>query len=410
VAAGLTAVTIMDDTKTLTIAWLTFSLGLPNATKLCNSLRRSMPDTHELGHFIERFIRAPHECVQETLISEKDAAEFKKSSADKTRHRVNSALDWESQSADHHLLGLDHPSYPELLRNTDYAPPILYAKGSLSALERPLVAVVGSRKASHAALKHTQKSCYELAAHGLGIVSGLALGIDAAAHEGALDAGGITIAVAATEPDRVYPARHVNLSSRIVSTGGLVLTEYPIGSVTRPWFFPRRNRIISGLSLGVVVAEAALPSGSLTTATHAMNQGREVMAVPGSIYNLQAKGCHALIKQGAALVETTQDILDTLDITLQRELPLQPVSPCPTEHSTSKSSPAVDHSQAESLSKQDNWILEQLSSQSATVDNLMTQATNEGQDFTISALNTALGWLEIKGFILCETGGRYARC
>ncbi|MGK0231324.1 MAG: DNA processing protein [Gammaproteobacteria bacterium] len=409
-AAGLTAVTIMDDKRTPTAIWLAFSLGLPKATQLCNSLRHSMPAVNELGNLVERFIQFPDEWIHKNLISAAEAAQFKRSLNPEIRQRVACALEWEARSPEHHLVPLDHPVYPELLRNTDYAPPVLYAKGNLSALEKPLVAIVGSRKASHAALAHTRNICLELAAQGIGIVSGLAIGIDAAAHEGALSAGGITIAVAATEPDRVYPAKHVNLSSRIISGGGLILTEYPIGSITRPWFFPRRNRIISGLSLGVVVAEAALPSGSLTTAIHAMNQGREVMAVPGSIHNLQAKGCHALIKQGAALVETTQDVLDTLESSLQRVLQEWPTSVSIHQKEVSKTNSNAVQKQIESLSDQDKWILEHLSAQAATVDDLMTQATSEAQGFTVSALNTALGWLEIKGLILCETGGRYARC
>lgn len=409
-AAGLTAVTIMDDKSTPIASWLSFSLGLPKATQVCNSLRRSLPNVIELGNCIERFIQLPDEWIHKKLITAADAARFKRHSITETPLRVACALDWEAQSSEHHLLPLDHPAYPELLRNTDYAPPILYAKGSLSALERPLVAIVGSRKASHAALVHTRNTCLELAQRGIGVVSGLAVGVDAAAHEGALSAGGITIAVAATEPDRVYPAKHENLSSRIVSGGGLILTEYPIGSITRPWFFPRRNRIISGLSLGVVVAEAALPSGSLTTATHAMNQGREVMAVPGSIHNLQTKGCHALIKQGAALVETTEDILDTIESSLHRVHPQWPTTQSAPGQSASKITSSAVRNQIDSLSDQDKWILEHLSTQPTTADDLMTQATSESQDFSISGLNTALGWLEIKGLILCETGGRYARC
>ena len=400
----------MDDKKTSTASWLTFSLGFPKATQLCNSLRRSMPDSAELGQFIERCIQNPDATLKDTAIKAGDAAEFKKHLHSQTHRQVSLALDWEAQSVEHHILGFDHPAYPELLRNTDYAPPVLYAKGSLSALDRPLLAVVGSRKASHAALAHTRSMCVELAQQGLGIVSGLAIGIDAAAHEGALSADGVTIAVAATEPDRVYPTRHANLSARILSSGGLILTEYPIGSITRPWYFPRRNRIISGLSLGVLVAEAALPSGSLTTATHAMNQGREVMAVPGSTHNLQAKGCHALIKQGAALVEHTQDILDTLDSTLLTLAEQTPNTQNPHKKVSSKSQANTTNIPVSSLSDQDRWILERLSVQAATVDDLLTQASSEAQNFTVSGLSTALGWLEIKGLILCETGGRYARC
>jgi DNA processing protein len=400
----------MDDKSIPTAIWLTFSLGLSKATQLGNSLRRSMPDVTELGNYIEHFIQNPDDQAHQQLISPTDAAHFKQVSKTMAAPRVAEALEWEAQADNHHLLGLDHPCYPELLRNTDYAPPVLYAKGSLAALKCPLIAVVGSRKASHSALTHTRKTCHELASNGFGIVSGLAVGIDAAAHEGALAAGGITIAVAATEPDRVYPAKHMNLSSRIIDSGGLLLTEYPIGSITRPWFFPRRNRIISGLSLGVVVAEAALPSGSLTTATHAMNQGREVMAVPGSIHNLQAKGCHALIKQGAALVETTQDIVETLESTLQTAMPKGLSDLAKADLSASKHQSDALQKQIESLSERDKWILDQLSSQAVSVDDLMKLAASGAHEFTISGLNTALGWLEIKGLILCETGGRYARC
>lgn len=408
--AGHTVVTIMDDKRTPTASWLSFSLGLPKATQLCNSLRRDIPAVTELGSIIERFLHAPDEWVEKKIITTAEAARFKSLSCNETQQRVAAALQWQSNSCEHHLLTLDDPRYPQLLHDTDYAPPILYAKGQLSALDRPLVAVVGSRKASRAALSYTRHLCHELAQNGVGIVSGLAVGIDAAAHEGALSAGGITLCVAATEPDRVYPRKHLDLSSRIISSGGLILTEYPIGSITRPWFFPRRNRIISGLSLGVVVAEAALPSGSLTTAMHAMNQGREVMAIPGSIHNSQAKGCHTLIKQGAALVENTQDILDILGSSLQSAHPLPPTTDCAALQTHSNNNLKAVQEQIAALPEQDKWIMEHLNGHAATVDELMAQALTENLDFTVAGLNAALGWLEIKGLILSETGGRYARC
>lgn len=400
----------MDDTKTPTATWLTFSLAFANATKLCKILRESTPSPAQLGQLIHAQITRQSNVLADALHQSVSIEELSQLLSAKTQREVDAALNWEFKSAQNHILTLDHPSYPDLLQKTDYAPPVLYAQGSLNALSHPLVAVVGSRKASSQATAHTRKTCRDLAGMGVGIVSGLALGIDAAAHEGALESEGVTIAIAATEPDRVYPKRHEDLASRIIANGGLILTEYPIGSITRPWFFPQRNRIISGLSMGVLVAEAALPSGTLTTANHAMNQGREVMAIPGSIHNLQARGCHSLIKQGAALVESTQDILDVLAQPLQRALQnLKNDSQSKLLEASGKNL-STDDSQNDSQNVLDLWLLNCLSANPATLDDLMTLAKTEAQETTISALATALGWLEIKGLITTEPGGRYARC
>ncbi len=412
-AAGLTAVTIMDDTNTATATWLTFTLAHPKSTKLCKILRESIPTPRLVRSIIEQHLAGQSNDLSLALQEYVSDSELQALHSIATRESVRQALEWEAFAPSNHIIGLDHPAYPAQLRDTDFAPPVLYAQGSISALDRPLIAVVGSRKASHGALTHTRHLCRELASMDIGIVSGLALGIDAAAHEGALEVDGVTIAVAATEPNRVYPKRHAALAARIIASGGLILTEYPLGSVTRPWFFPQRNRIISGLSLGVLVAEASLPSGTLTTATHAMNQGREVMAVPGSIHNLQARGCHALIKQGAALVESTPDILDTLAQPLQRSLDASKSHPKQAKHGVSHPPKTVQTKAnpfAKSLSDTDKWLLNCLDSQSASIDDLMTLAQKDSQAITISALNTALGWLEIKGLITAETGGRYARC
>ncbi len=400
----------MDDLNTPAAAWLTFSLAFPNATKLCKLLHEVAPSPTSLGQLIQRHLEGQSTGLQRTLSQEVSDEDFSKLHSPHTQEQVDRALAWEASSPDNHIITLDDEAYPLLLQRTDYAPPLLYAQGSLSALSHPLLAVVGSRKASSHALSHTRQCCRELADLGIGIVSGLALGIDASAHEGALDCSGVTIAVAATEPDRVYPKRHKELAARIIGGGGLILTEHHIGSITRPWFFPQRNRIISGLSLGVLVAEAALPSGTLTTANHAMNQGREVMAVPGSIHNLQAKGCHALIKQGAALVESTQDILDTLAQPLERALAELKTRPQPTADSQMELMPHSYSALPVTLDATDKWLLMSLSSHPATVDDLMTLAKDKAQEITISALSTALGRLELKGLISVEPGGRYARC
>ncbi|WKB55149.1 DNA-processing protein DprA [Eleftheria terrae] len=218
---------------------------------------------------------------------------------------------WLAASADRHLLALGDPAYPALLLATADPPLLLYAQGRLDWLRPPAVAVVGSRNPTRPGADHARAFAAALSQAGQVVVSGLALGIDGAAHEGALDAGGATIAVVGTGLDRVYPARHQALAHRIAGHG-LLLSEYPLGTPPLAANFPRRNRIISGLAQGTLVVEAALQSGSLITARMAAEQGREVFAIPGSIHSPQSRGCHLLIKQGAKLVESAADILEEL--------------------------------------------------------------------------------------------------
>jgi DNA processing protein len=209
------------------------------------------------------------------------------------------------------LLTLGDPLYPAALLETADPPLLLYAEGRLARLAKPALAIVGSRNPSAQGLANARAFAGALSAAGVVVVSGLALGIDAAAHEGALDGEGGTIAVLGTGLDAVYPRRHVALAGRIAQDG-LLLSEYALGTAPIANNFPLRNRIIAGLGLGTLVVEAALQSGSLITARLAAEAGREVFAIPGSIHSPQVKGCHALIKQGAKLVEETQDILDEL--------------------------------------------------------------------------------------------------
>jgi DNA processing protein len=209
-----------------------------------------------------------------------------------------------------HILARDDPRYPPLLAQVPAAPCVLFVRGDPAVLSDPQLAIVGSRNPTPAGRETTREFARHLAGCGLTITSGLAIGIDGAAHEGALEAGR-TVAVLGTGPDRVYPAAHRELARRIAAQGALV-SELPPGSGVRGANFPRRNRIISALSLGTLVAEAALQSGSLITARYASEQGREVFAIPGSIHNPVARGCHALIRQGAKLVETAQDVLEEL--------------------------------------------------------------------------------------------------
>lgn len=221
------------------------------------------------------------------------------------------ALAWQEHPG-RQLLCWDDPGYPALLAEIGNAPPLLYVAGDASLLERPQLAMVGSRRASAAGLDTARAFARILAGGGFVITSGLALGIDGAAHQGALDVAGKTVAVLGTGLERIYPNRHRGLATRIVEEGGALVSELPLDCPPQPSNFPRRNRIISGLSLGVLVVEASPSSGSLITARLAAEQGREVYAIPGSIHHPGARGCHQLIREGAALVEKVEDILEAL--------------------------------------------------------------------------------------------------
>ncbi len=222
--------------------------------------------------------------------------------------RVN---DW-AQHSHHHLLSPEHRHYPPLLRCTDDAPPLLFVAGDPEILSLPQIAIVGSRSASRQGLETAHQFARYLSLSGFVPTSGLALGIDGEAHAGALSGLGLTVAVMGTGIDVIYPRRHVQLARQIVAAGGALVSEFPLGSTPRPASFPRRNRIISGLSRGVLVVEAAPGSGSLITARLALEQGREVFAIPGSIHSPHSKGCHLLIREGAKLVECAADIFEEL--------------------------------------------------------------------------------------------------
>jgi len=227
------------------------------------------------------------------------------------REQAAQALRW-LEASEHHLVMWDAPAYPALLAELDDAPPLLFLAGDPSLLERPQLAIVGSRRASKPGLDTARAFARSLAGGGFVITSGLALGIDGAAHEGALEASGKTVAVLGTGLEQLYPRRHLGLARRIVEQGGAVISELPLDCAPQASNFPRRNRIISGLSLGTLVVEASPSSGSLITARLAAEQGREVYAIPGSIHHPGARGCHELIRQGATLVETVEHILEGL--------------------------------------------------------------------------------------------------
>tara|TARA_R110000868_G_scaffold158036_3_gene385816 strand:- start:72251 stop:73336 length:1086 start_codon:yes stop_codon:yes gene_type:complete len=223
---------------------------------------------------------------------------------------VEKDLTWAEQD-DQHVITLGDDAYPYLLKDAATAPMVLFVKGDVTLLQTPQIAMVGSRNPTSSGRETAAEFAHSLTQAGLVVTSGLALGVDGACHEGALKSGK-TIAVMGTGLNRVYPAKHKSLAHDIVTHGGALVSEFLPDESVSPKNFPRRNRIISGMSLGTVVVEAALRSGSLITARYAMEQGREVFAIPGSIHNPLAKGCHWLIKQGAKLVETANDIIEEL--------------------------------------------------------------------------------------------------
>jgi DNA processing protein len=220
-----------------------------------------------------------------------------------------------------HIVTFADSAYPKQLLEISNPPAVLYAIGNLHWLNHPSIAMVGSRSATPQGEKNAEDFAQSLCEQGLCVVSGMALGIDGAAHRGALKANGATIAVVGTGLDIVYPARHRDLAHKIAERG-LIISEFPLGTPSKAQNFPRRNRVISGLSLGCLVVEANIDSGSLITARLATEQGREVFAIPGSIHSPVTKGCHQLIKQGAKLVETTQDIIEELKNILPNHSPV----------------------------------------------------------------------------------------
>lgn len=271
------------------------------------------------------------------------------------RQRAAAALTW-LEADEQHLVMWDDPLYPGLLAELPDAPPLLFVAGDPTLLERPQLAMVGSRRASRPGLDTAQSFARSLAAGGFVITSGLALGIDGAAHQGALDVAGKTIAVLGTGLQCLYPARHKQLAADIIEHGGALVSELPLDSPPQASNFPRRNRIISGLSLGVLVVEASPSSGSLITAHLAAEQGREVYAIPGSIHHPGARGCHQLIRDGAVLVESIEHILEALRGWQAQTPAAQEPAPRAPKHPLLDLLHAAPHS-SEALAAASGWAL-----------------------------------------------------
>ena len=308
---------------------------------------------------------------------------------------IASDLAW-LEDENHHLISIVDDDYPILLRNGQSPPAALFVAGDPTTLWSPQIAIVGSRSATNAGLANARAFAKAFALAGNVVTSGLAEGIDGAAHEAALDAGGKTIAVLGTGPDIVYPSRHAKLAERIVEHGALV-SEFSPGTQGRPEHFPRRNRIIAALSLGTLVIEAGLKSGSLITARLANEQGREVFALPGSIHTATARGCHKLIREGAKLVETAAEVLDELHATgalladdLRRRL--------------SQDAPLViDMNPSRNDDPDYASLMSALDVNPAAVDELA-----ERTGLSAAALSSMLLMLELDGIVAAENG-RYAR-
>ena len=240
-----------------------------------------------------------------------EAAKALAQPTDLAQQMVAQGLQWQANTPGAQVIALGESAYPAALLQTADPPFLLFCRGDVGLLHQPSLAIVGSRHATAQGIENARAFAKHLSDAGLCIVSGLAAGIDGAAHEGGLSGRGGTIAVMGTGPEQLYPRRHQKLGERIAQEG-LLLTEFAPGTPPLPINFPQRNRIIAGLSLGTLVVEAAVQSGSLITARLASECGREVFAIPGSIHSPVARGCHRLIQQGAKLVETGEDILQEL--------------------------------------------------------------------------------------------------
>lgn len=296
---------------------------------------------------------------------------------------------------DAHLLTPADAGYPALLREIANPPAQLFVLGNVDALTLPQLAIVGSRNATPSGAETAHSFALHLAARGFCITSGLAEGIDAAAHRGALAAAGRTIAVCGTGLDIVYPRHHRQLVEDIVASGGVLVSEFAPGTTVLPANFPRRNRLISGLSVGTLVVEASLRSGALITARHAMEQDREVFAIPGSIHNPLARGCHRLIRNGAKLVETADDIVEELGSLLAS---LQQSGATGTaENAPEAASAAEPDAQYAQLLNAMGW-------DPVDADSLVTRS-----GLTIGEVSSMLLLLELQGLVRALSGGRYQR-
>ncbi|MGR8948592.1 MAG: DNA-processing protein DprA [Gammaproteobacteria bacterium] len=359
------------------------ALAFANRPSLCNSvLSRFLIDGRESDR--------PREQIADNLAK---------------RHRlpidwplVDDCFAWTASTSNHIVLGID-AEFPSLLRATINPPNVLYVRGDRTLLEHPQVAMVGSRKATQHGLANARDLAHTVGKAGFIITSGLALGIDGACHRAALDANVKTLAVLGCGLEVNYPKRHTELAATIAEHGALI-SEFAPWVAPRPFHFPQRNRIISGLSIAIIVIEATKKSGSLTTASHAADQGREVYAVPGSVRSAVAAGCNQLISEGAQIVFESQALLESLAQTQRLYYPH--IEPRNIDHPVGFPSPAAISADVKNLGPADKQILSLLTSEPMGFDELVTLS-----GLTTSELSSILSALELAGLIRSLVGNAY---
>ena len=366
--------------------------GLDIAERRCVlAFHAAAPDSRrKLAKFSREFVLSRTSGASLEATSRRLSYLAKKLDCEMSWPLADRALHWAELSRNR-IITIFEPEYLALLREISAPPIVLFTSGNIAALGAHQIAIVGSRKASHYGLDAAFQFANDLGALGFTITSGLAAGIDAAAHRGALANGTAIIAVFGCGIDRIYPSRHRDLAEEICINGTLS-SEFPIGSRPRPYHFPRRNRIISGLCSGTFVVEAAAKSGSISTAMHALEQGREVFALPGSIRNPLSAGCHHLIKQGATLVSDINDFTDQL-----------PAAAAALPHASAKRSERALPKPLE-LSHDEQRLLEACAFDPATFDEIVHRS-----GLTATEVSSILSALEVRGLVRSLAGNTYLR-
>lgn len=393
--------------------WLALYLAPGLGNRRLQQLQQRFPDPAEAIAFLKG--GQPKAAQSKAALNVPDTARRWLKSPDQTL--IDQHLEWAEHPA-HHILILGNDDYPELLADTTGAPLLLFVVGNPDYLWQPQIAVVGSRNPSHNGLQLATEMTEQLAKAGMTITSGLAGGIDAAAHTAALSQQQPTIAVLGTGVDRVYPAANKPLAQRIAAHGALV-SEFALGTEPRAGHFPARNRIISGLSVATLVIEAGLRSGSLITARLAAEQGREVMAVPGSVRNATSRGCHALIRDGARLVENANQLLEDIAplagrlatrlTTMARNNDASSAIEADSNHHNNETQqPTIDElpNGLDDQAWDDDYrrLLQALGGDPLNLDELV-----EATDLTPEAISSMLLMLELRGHVAAEPGGNWTR-